>query len=104
MSKVKTNPSAIKDYITAIKHSELSDSKKDGIIRVLQQYSWDKQEDVWTDGLVCQKLFDIQMELLYGHDGLSNEEIAAKLNTIIKNIDRRKYWNGEEFTTDETIR
>lgn len=101
MSKIKTNPSAIKDYIVAVKGSDLSSNKKDGITKVLQQYSWDKQAGIWTDGLVCQMLFDLEMELLHRTERLSREEMAAKLNTIIKNIDQRQYWNGEEFKVNE---
>lgn len=93
MSKIKTNPSAIKGYIAAIKNSELSDSKKDGIIKVLQQYTWDKQEGILTDGMVCQLLFDVCMELKYHYDNMENEDIIAKLFDVIHNIDRRIYFD-----------
>lgn len=95
MSKIKTNPSAIKNYIAAVKHSELSDTKKDGIIKVLQQYTWDKQDGILTDGMVCQLLFDICMELQYHTEEMSNNEIITKLLDIIHNIDQRVYWNEE---------
>lgn len=95
MSKIKTNPSAIKNYIAAVKHSELSDSKKDGIIKVLQQYTWDKQDGIYTDGMVCQLLFDICMELQYHTEGMSNDAIIAKLFDIIHNMDRRIYLDEE---------
>lgn len=93
MSKIKTNPSVIKNYIAAVKNSQLSDSKKDGIIKVLQQYTWDKQEGIYTDGVVCQLLFDICMELKYHYDSMDNDDIISKLFDIIHNIDRRKYWD-----------
>lgn len=93
MSKIKTNPSAIKNYIIAVKHSNLSDSKKDGIIKALQQYTNDKQEGIYTDGLICQLLFDVSMELLHSTEGLSNEQIAHRLMNIIRNMDRRIYFD-----------
>ena len=56
MSKIKTNPSAIKDCIIAVKNSELSDTKKSTIIQVMKQYQYDKQDGIYTDGVIVEKL------------------------------------------------
>lgn len=40
-----------------------------------------------TDSLMKQLVFDCAMELLYGQEELSNEEIGAKLLTIISSHD-----------------
>lgn len=93
MSKIKTNPKAIKDYITAVKNSELSDSKKEGITRVLQQYSYDKQAGIWSDGVIKQALIDIEAALKHGT--YENEQLAEKVGCIIKNMSMRDYASYE---------
>ena len=84
MSKIKTNPSAIKDCIIAIKNSDLSDTKKNTIIQVLKQYQQDKQGGIYTDGMIIEMLNNC-CQL---HDFYAIHEI---LNDIIKNLHSRKY-------------
>lgn len=92
MSKIKTNPSQIKDCIIAVKKSDLSDSKKDTITMVLQQYTHDKQDGVYSDGLIKQLLFDLAMELKYHTNSMREEDMMNKLLSIIDNMDKRKYF------------
>ena len=85
MSKIKTNPSTIKDCIIAVKNSELSDSKKDTIIQVLKQYQQDKQEGIYTDGMIMEKLKRCYIE--------ENIEMVKNIiKDIIDNMSKRKYF------------
>lgn len=97
MSKVKLNNRQVKDCITAVKNSEdLSDTKKNTIITIMRQFQWDKEEGVFTDGMVTQLIFDVAMELTYHKVGLSDREIANKLLDIIHNMDKRKYYATDD--------
>lgn len=97
MSKVKLNNRQVKDCITAVKNSEdLSDTKKNTIITIMRQFQWDKEEGVFTDGMVTQLIFDVAMELTYHKVGLSDGEIANKLLDIIHNMDKRKYYATDD--------
>ena len=85
MSKIKTNPSAIKNCIIAVKNSELSEDKKSTIIQVLKQYQQDKQEGIYTDGMIMERLKCCYME--------ENIEMVKNiLKDIIENINKRKYF------------
>lgn len=85
MSKIKTNPSQIKDCIIAVKNSELSDDKKSSIIQVLKQYQQDKQEGIYTDGMIIEILRDcLQIDDL--------EIIQDFIGDIINNLRSRKYF------------
>lgn len=97
MSKVKLNNRQVKDCITAVKNSEdLSDTKKNTIITIMRQFQWDKEDGVFTDGMVTQLIFDVAMELTYHKVGLSNEEMVNKLLDIIHNMDKRKYYATDD--------
>ena len=92
MSKIKTNPSQIKDCIAAVKNSDISDSKKDTVITVLKQYTQDKQDGVYTDGVIKQKLFDLSVYLRFDEPIYTNKEVADILLDIVYNLDKRKYF------------
>jgi hypothetical protein len=85
MSKIKTNPSQIKDCIIAVKNSELSDGKKNSIIQVLKQYQQDKQDKIYTDGMIIEKLNSCCQS-----DDV--EDIHEILKDIIRNMHSRKYF------------
>lgn len=103
MSKVKLNNRQVKDCITAVKNSEdLSDTKKNTIITIMRQFQWDKEDGVFTDGLVKQLLFDIAMEIHYKQQNLTDEQLVDKLMNIIHNMDRRRYYASEEYKIDSS--
>ena len=85
MSKIKTNPRCIKDCIVAVKNSDLYDNKKETIIQVLKQYQQDKQDGVYTDGMIVEKLKECcRVEDI--------DVIVDILTDIIENIEQRKYF------------
>ena len=89
MSKIKTNPRTIKDCIIAVKHSELSDSKKDTIIQVLKQYQQDKQDGIITDGQIIDLLARCIVNL---ENGIEVEIVVDLLQSLVDNMKRRKYF------------
>ena len=85
MSKIKTNPSTIKNCIVAVKNSELHDDKKETIIKVLKQYQQDKQDGIYTDGVITEKLRECC--------NIEDIDIIVDILTdIIENLQQRKYF------------
>ena len=97
MSKIKLNNRQVKDCIISVKNSDLSDTKKNTIITIMHQFMYDKEDGVFTDGLVKQLLFDIAMEIHYKQQNLTDEQLVDKLMNIIHNMDRRRYYASEEY-------
>lgn len=85
MSKIKTNPSTIKNCIVAIKNSELYDDKKATIVKILKQYQQDKQDGIYTDDMIVEKLRECCR--------VENIDVVIDiLNDIIENLQQRKYF------------
>lgn len=85
MSKIKTNPSTIKNCIVAVKNSELYDDKKETIVKILKQYQQDKQDGIYTDGMIVEKLRECCR--------VENIDVVIDiLNDIIENLQQRKYF------------
>lgn len=90
MSKIKTNPKTIKDCIIAVKNCNLEEDKKETITKVLKQYQQDKQQGIYTDGQVLEKLRSCVHEM--ENEYTNFEYIYDVLRDVVINIDLRKYY------------
>ena len=90
MSKIKTNPRMIKDCIIAVKNCNLGEDKKESVVKILKQYQQDKQQGIYTDGQVLEKLRSCIYEM--ENEYTNFEYVYNVLCDVVMNMDLRKYY------------